>query len=176
MLHVEPGATSLERADFAIGCFWGAELAYQREPGVIATKVGYTQGKMLNPTYEQVCSGSTGHTECVQVMYDPKEVTYARLCDLFWERLGESRFLKNQVGNDRGTQYRHGIYWHSDEQKQVAETSLAAIAAKNSARAVETELAKADKFWNAEDYHMQYLQKGGQDARKAATETIRCYG
>jgi peptide-methionine (S)-S-oxide reductase len=176
VLHVEPGATSLERADFAIGCFWGAELAYQREPGVIATKVGYTQGKMMNPTYEQVCSGSTGHTECVQVMYDPKEVTYARLCDLFWERLGESRFLKNQVGNDRGTQYRHGIYWHSDEQKQVAETSLAAIAAKNSARAVETELANADKFWNAEDYHMQYLQKGGQDARKAATETIRCYG
>ena len=71
---------------------------------MIATKVGYTQGAKQGPTYEEVCSGSTGHTECVQVMYDPKEVTYERLCDLFWERLGDNRFLKNQVGNDRGTQ------------------------------------------------------------------------
>lgn len=97
LVSVEPGAKSLLLADFAIGCFWGAELAFQREPGVIATKVGYTQGQKTEPTYEEVCSGLTGHTECVQVMYDPSEVTYERLCELFWERLGDNRYLPNQV-------------------------------------------------------------------------------
>jgi peptide-methionine (S)-S-oxide reductase len=174
MLAVETGATSLECADFAIGCFWGAELAFQREPGVITTKVGYTQGSKKDPSYRDVCGGKTGHTECVQVMYDPKEVTYKRLCDLFWERLGENRFLPNQVGNDRGTQYRHGIYWHSEEQKTVAEESLQAL--EDGERSIATEIKQAVKFWDAEEFHMQYLQKGGQDARKSATETIRCYG
>jgi peptide-methionine (S)-S-oxide reductase len=134
LLAVQAGAKSLQLADFALGCFWGAELAFQREPGVIATKVGYTQGKKSNPTYEEVCSGTTGHTECVQVMYDPQQVSYERLCQLFWERLGESRYLLNQVGNDRGTQYRHGIYWHTPEQKAVAEMSLKALSVPGSQR------------------------------------------
>jgi peptide-methionine (S)-S-oxide reductase len=134
LLAVQAGAKSLQLADFALGCFWGAELAFQREPGVIATKVGYTQGKKSNPTYEEVCSGTTGHTECVQVMYDPQQVSYERLCQLFWKRLGESRYLLNQVGNDRGTQYRHGIYWHTPEQKAVAEMSLKALSVPGSQR------------------------------------------
>ena len=100
VLSVDSGATSLELADFAIGCFWGAELAFQREKGVISTKVGYTQGSKENPTYQEVCSGSTGHTECVQVKFDPSETAYSRLCSLFWERLGDSRYLPDQVGND----------------------------------------------------------------------------
>ena len=174
VLVVDPGASTLETADFALGCFWGAELAFQREKGVVATKVGYTQGEKLEPTYQEVCSGATGHTEGVQVAFDPAEVSYERLCELFWERLGESRYLLNQVGNDRGTQYRHGIYWHGAEQKAAAEASLEAQALLGPK--IHTEVMEAAKFWDAEDYHMQYLQKGGQDARKQATETIRCYG
>lgn len=174
VLSVDPSASSLEIADFAIGCFWGAELAFQREKGVIATKVGYTQGEKEEPTYQEVCSGSTGHTECVQIKFDPAETSFTRLCELFWERLGDSRYLLNQVGNDRGTQYRHGIYWHSEEQRAVAEESLQAQALLGPQ--IFTEVKAAEQFWDAEDYHMQYLQKGGQDARKQATDTIRCYG
>eukprot|EP00277_Geminigera_cryophila_P001474 CAMPEP_0179413146 /NCGR_PEP_ID=MMETSP0799-20121207/4919_1 /TAXON_ID=46947 /ORGANISM="Geminigera cryophila, Strain CCMP2564" /LENGTH=314 /DNA_ID=CAMNT_0021185551 /DNA_START=459 /DNA_END=1403 /DNA_ORIENTATION=+ len=174
LLSVEDGASSLERGDFAIGCFWGAEMAFQREPGVITTKVGYTQGQKDDPSYEEVCAGTTGHTECVQIMFDPQQVSFARLCDLFWERLGDSRFLPNQVGNDRGTQYRHGIYYHTPEQKATAEASMKAL--EKEGATIATEILEAEKFWNAEDYHMQYLQKGGQDGRKTATETIRCYG
>ena len=174
VLSVDSGATSLELADFAIGCFWGAELAFQREKGVISTKVGYTQGSKENPTYQEVCSGSTGHTECVQVKFDPSETAYSRLCSLFWERLGDSRYLPDQVGNDRGTQYRHGIYFHSEEQKMISEQTLQEAALLGPK--IYTEIKAAEKFWDAEDYHMQYLQKGGQDARKQATETIRCYG
>jgi len=138
VLELEPGAVSLETADFALGCFWGAELAFQREPGVVSTKVGYTQGQKEKPSYEQVCSGTTGHTECVQLRFDPEEVTYERLCDLFWDRLGENRFLKNQVGNDRGTQYRHGIYYHNLQQKAIAEAALQALWATDGKSATET--------------------------------------
>ena len=132
LLAVEAGAASLEKADFALGCFWGAELAFQREKGVVSTKVGYTQGAKESPTYEevcsgktrarthaarthararahthtdthtQVCSGTTGHTECVQVLFDPKEVSFERLCALFWERLGNDRFKPNQVRHWHG--------------------------------------------------------------------------
>lgn len=170
---VKDATAVLEKADFAIGCFWGAELAFQREPGVYATKVGYTQGEVTDPTYQQVCSGTTGHTEGVQVLFDPKEVTFERLLDLFWDRLGDNRYLLNQVGNDRGTQYRHGIYTHSEEQLTLAQASARALP-----RAVEirTEIMPATTFYDAEDYHQQYLQKGGQSAKKQAEETIRCYG
>lgn len=168
-----PAEAGVLVAHFALGCFWGAELAFQREPGVLATKVGYTQGEKEEPTYQEVCSGATGHTEAVQVVYDPAEVTYERLLELFWDRLGDNRFLLNQVGNDRGTQYRHGIYPHSPEQKAAAEASLME---QPRADAVQTEIRDAAKFWDAEDYHQQYLQKGGQSAKKEASETIRCYG
>ena len=103
-----------ETATFAGGCFWGVELAFQREPGVVGTKVGYCQGDTEEPSYEQVCSGATGHTEAVSVVFDPKVATYGRLCELLVDRLGENVWLENQVGNDRGTQYRSGIYTHSE--------------------------------------------------------------
>jgi len=169
-------ASAFATATFAGGCFWGLELAYQREPGVLSTAVGYTQGSSSEPTYEEVCSGSTGHTEAVQVVFDPDEVTYRRLCELLVERLGDSLYLLNQVGNDRGTQYRHGIYPHGEEQEAVAREVLTAVGEHETLGAVQTEVQPAERFWAAEDYHQQYLQKGGQSAKKRAEETIRCYG
>ena len=162
-----------EVATFAGGCFWGTELHFQRLPGVVATCVGYTQGNTASPSYEQVCSGTTAHTEGIQLLYDPAVVTYEGLCKKLLSTIDAT--LRNQVGNDRGTQYRHGIYYHSPEQQAVAEASLQALEADDTP-SIATEIKEAGKFWDAEEYHMQYLQKGGQDARKAATETIRCYG
>ena len=178
MLKAEPvsAAEVLREATFAAGCFWGVELAYQRQPGVITTEVGYTQGELSEPTYEAVCSGATGHTEAIRLQYDPNEVSYEELCALFWDRLGQSRYLLNQVGNDRGTQYRHGIYPHDEEQMAVAAASLKEAEAEAGGKTIHTEICKATKFWPAEDYHQQYLQKGGQSARKKAEEEIRCYG
>mmetsp|Transcript_14548 Transcript_14548/g.24205 ORF Transcript_14548/g.24205 Transcript_14548/m.24205 type:complete len:358 (-) Transcript_14548:155-1228(-) len=169
-------ASAFEVATFAGGCFWGLELAYQREPGVVGTAVGYTQGSVESPTYEAVCSGSTGHTEAVQVIFDPAVVTYERLCKLLVERLENNIYLLNQVGNDRGTQYRHGIYTESDAQEATARAVLAAVSEHKSLGPVQTEVVSASKFWHAEDYHQQYLQKGGQSAKKEAVEKIRCYG
>ena len=193
-------ASAFATATFAGGCFWGLELAYQREPGVLSTVVGYTQARLTllprryrgarvepcpnllpqgsssEPTYEEVCSGSTGHTEAVQVVFDPDEVTYRRLCELLVERLGDNIYLLNQVGNDRGTQYRHGIYPHGEEQEAVAREVLTAVGEHETLGAVQTEVQPAERFWAAEGYHQQYLQKGGQSAKKRAEEMIRCYG
>jgi len=155
----------------ALGCFWGGELAYMRVPGVVGTAVGYTQGTVEDPTYQQVCSGTTGHTEAIQVIYDPSVVTYQQLVQLGMDRLGPSKFLLNQVGNDRGTQYRHGIYYHNDEQMNIAQVII-----KSYGDTCRTECMPAMKFWTAEEYHQQYLLKGGQSAKKNAKETIRCYG
>lgn len=172
---LEP-ASAFATATVAGGCFWGLELAYQREPGVVGTAVGYTQGELDEPTYEAVCSGATGHTEAVQIVYDPKMVTYERLCKLLVERLEDNVYLLNQVGNDRGTQYRHGIYPATDEEETTAKAVLAALGEHKSLGHPKTEVVTAVKFWPAEDHHMQYLQKGGQNAQKKADETIRCYG
>ena len=160
-------------ATFALGCFWGGELAFMREPGVVGTKVGYTQGSDTDPTpnYEMVCSGETGYAEAISIIYDPSIVSYERLVKLSIERLGDSVYLLNQVGNDVGTQYRSGIYYHNDHQLEVAKKLLAALGEK-----CVTELEPAKKFYDAEDYHQQYLLKGGQSAKKNAKEDIRCYG
>ena len=167
----------LAYATFAGGCFWGVELAYQRVPGVVKTAVGYTQGPTPAPTYEMVCSGQSGHTEAVLVTYNPQECTYAELLRTFVGRVDMSTV--NGQGNDRGTQYRTGIYWHSDEQKVAAEALMAEVEAKG--KVVATEVKKADTFWVAEKYHQQYLEKGGrlgngQSAKKGCTDPIRCYG
>mmetsp|Transcript_20907 Transcript_20907/g.31856 ORF Transcript_20907/g.31856 Transcript_20907/m.31856 type:complete len:393 (-) Transcript_20907:272-1450(-) len=172
---------NFETATFALGCFWGGELAYMREPGVVGTKVGYTQGEKsaVNPTYQEVCSGSTGHTEAIQVVFDPAVVSYKRLCQLAVDRLSAngSIYLKNQVGNDRGTQYRHGIYYHDEEQRVIAKEILDGVLPRvGDGVECQTELEAATVFYDAEDYHMQYLLKGGQSAKKGVTETIRCYG
>lgn len=142
-----------------------------RESGVVGTGVGYTQGELEDPTYEQVCSGSTGHTEAITVTFNKNKVSYERLCELAMDRLGDNKFLKNQVGNDRGTQYRHGIYFHNKEQQEVAERIVSSYGEK-----CETECLPATKFYMAEDYHQQYLLKGGQSAVKEDKTTIRCYG
>ena len=111
-----------EVATFAGGCFWGTELHFQRLPGVVATCVGYTQGNTASPSYEQVCSGTTAHTEGIQLLYDPAVVTYEGLCKKLLSTIDAT--LRNQVGNDRGTQYRHGIYPHTEAQREVAERCL----------------------------------------------------
>ncbi|GMH91240.1 hypothetical protein TrVE_jg6780 [Triparma verrucosa] len=160
-----------ETATFAGGCFWGVELAFQRQEGVIATKVGYTQGKGHSPSYEAVCSGTTGHTEGIQVVFDNSVVSYEDLCNLLVERLGDNVFKKNQVGNDMGTQYRSGIYPHNEEQKKTALEVIEAIGGD-----VKTEVVDATDFFDGEPYHQQYLMKGGQSAKKDSKETIRCYG
>jgi len=132
-----------EVATFGLGCFWGVELAFMREPGVVFTEVGYTQGDVEAPTYEQVCTGTTGHTEAIQVMFDPEKVSFQRLCELAMERLGDSAFLLNQVGSDEGTQYRHGIYYHSEDQRVVAQKILVHFGESCAA-----ELKPSTAFWD----------------------------
>ena len=162
-------------ATFALGCFWGGELEFMRQPGVVGTKVGYTRGTDMQqqqpPTYKEVCSGTTGHTEVIMVTFDPRVTSYRKLVMVAMERLGDNKFLLNQVGNDRGTQYRHGVYYHDNVQKEIAEEIIRSFGPD-----CKTEVLPAAKFWDAEDYHQQYLLKGGQSARKGDTTTIRCYG
>lgn len=158
-------------ATFALGCFWGGELDYMREPGVVGTSVGYTQGNVLNPSYEQVCSGTSGHTEAIAVIYDPEQVTYERLVHMAMDRLEGNKYLLNQVGSDKGTQYRHGVYYHNALQKQVAEEIVGSFGPD-----CVTECLPAKKYWIAEPEHQQYLLKGGQSARKGEKSVIRCYG
>jgi len=178
VLKVSDREPNLAVATFAGGCFWGLELAYQRVPGVVYTMVGYTQGEETEPTYNQVCSGATGHTEAVSVYYDPNETTYEQLLDTFFDRVNPTTV--NGQGNDFGKQYRTGVYFHSDEQKEVAKARFEKEQTQYKKR-IATELLEASPFWPAEKYHQQYLEKGGrmgnpQNAAKGATETIRCYG
>ncbi|DBA78416.1 hypothetical protein WJX79_010510 [Trebouxia sp. C0005] len=174
-------------ATFAGGCFWGVELAFQRVPGVTKTSVGYTAGHDKAPTYNSVCSGQTGHTEAVQVYYDPKETDYTKLLDCFFQHVDPTTL--NQQGGDRGTQYRSGIYYHNEEQKHAAEKAIAEVNKKLKSNVfrrvmgseVVSELEPASDYYTAEEYHQQYLEKGGrfsspQSAAKGATERIRCYG
>ena len=168
----------LELATFAGGCFWGLELAYQRVPGVMHTAVGYTQGQEQFPTYSQVGAGATGHTEAVIVYYDPAEVTYDQLLDVFFGRVDPTTV--NGQGNDYGRQYRTGVYFHSANHEAIASERFKEEQLLYS-KPIATELRTAMPFWPAEKYHQQYLEKGGrngvpQSAEKGATETIRCYG
>ncbi|XP_027940479.1 peptide methionine sulfoxide reductase A3-like isoform X1 [Vigna unguiculata] len=165
-------------AQFGAGCFWGVELAFQRMPGVTKTEVGYTQGLVHNPIYEDVCSGSTNHSEVVRVQYDPKSCSYESLLDLFWARHDPTTL--NRQGNDVGTQYRSGIYYYTEEQEKAARESLEQQQ-KQLNRTIVTEILPAKKFYRAEEYHQQYLEKGGrfgfgQSAAKGCNDPIRCYG
>eukprot|EP00931_Biecheleriopsis_adriatica_P040952 TRINITY_DN23457_c0_g1_i1.p1 TRINITY_DN23457_c0_g1~~TRINITY_DN23457_c0_g1_i1.p1 ORF type:complete len:418 (+),score=102.86 TRINITY_DN23457_c0_g1_i1:34-1287(+) len=169
-----------ELATFAAGCFWGVELAFQRIEGVESTCVGYAQGTKEAPTYEEVCRKTTGHTEAVRVVYDPNVVSYGTLLETLWERVGKNATTMNRAGNDEGPQYRSGIYFHSDAQKAEAETSRQKLQ-ERLGETVVTEVEAAAPFWMAEDYHQQYLEKGGrlgnpQSAAKGCKDTIRCYG
>jgi peptide-methionine (S)-S-oxide reductase len=155
-----PWPDGLEVADFALGCFWGAERKFWQQPGVYSTAVGYQAGFTPNPTYREVCTGATGHAEAVRVVFDPKQVSYEQLLRLFWESHDPTQGMRQ--GNDSGTQYRSGIYTHSPEQKRAAEASRE-LYGKELARAghgaITTEIVDAPEFYYAEDYHQQYLAK-----------------
>jgi peptide-methionine (S)-S-oxide reductase len=177
---------------WALGCFWGGELAFMRVPGVVGTRVGYTQGTVRNPTYEDVCAGRTRHREAIMVVYDPEVVSYQQLIKVALERLAATNNPNNSsyssVRDDSDTmfgdlfaevedekavnqQYHHGFYFHSDDQREIAEQELS-----RNGNLYNVELKEAAAFYDAEEYHQQYLLKGGQSARKGAKETIRCYG
>ena len=155
-----PYPAGAAKAIFALGCFWGAEKLFWKIPGVWVTAVGYVAGQTPNPTYEEVCSGRSGHTEAVLVVYDPKQVTYQELLKAFWEGHDPTQGMRQ--GNDVGTQYRSGIYVYNAAQRAAAEASKkdyeAALKKKNYG-AITTEILDAPEFYFAEDYHQQYLAK-----------------
>ncbi|ENM5774039.1 peptide-methionine (S)-S-oxide reductase MsrA [Vibrio mimicus] len=143
-----------------MGCFWGAERLFWQLNGVISTSVGYAGGFTLNPTYEEVCTGKTGHTEVVRVVFDPKHLPLAELLREFWERHDPTQGMRQ--GNDRGTQYRSAIYYFTEEQREIAEESKAAyqaLLAASEQAAITTEILPAGPYYFAETYHQQYLAK-----------------
>ncbi len=155
-----PFPAGLETALFGMGCFWGAERLFWQQPGVWVTAAGYAGGHTPNPTYEEVCSGRTGHNEVVRVVYDPRLVSYAQLLKVFWEGHDPTQGMRQ--GNDVGTQYRSGIYTYSAAQKAQALGSRDAYAARLAAAGygpITTEIEDAPEFYYAEDYHQQYLAK-----------------
>jgi peptide-methionine (S)-S-oxide reductase len=155
-----PYPEGAEKALFGLGCFWGAERKFWQLPGVTVTAVGYAGGHTPNPTYEEVCSGRTGHTEAVLVVFDPKRITYDALLKTFWESHDPTQGMRQ--GNDVGTQYRSGIYYFSDQQRRAAEASKAAYETALRASGmgpITTEIAPAPEFYFAEGYHQQYLAK-----------------
>src|ERR1051326_8006342 len=155
-----PFPAGLEQAVFGLGCFWGAERKFWQAPGVYTTAVGYAGGSTPNPTYQETCSGLTGHTEAVLVVYDPKLISYEQLLKIFWESHDPTQGMRQ--GNDAGTQYRSAIYALTPEQKRLAEASKAAFQKKLTTSgygAITTEIADAGPFYYAEEYHQQYLAK-----------------
>ncbi len=155
-----PFPAGMERAMFGLGCFWGAEKKFWQVPGVYTTAVGYAAGLTPNPTYREVCSGGTGHAEVVLVVFDPRKVAYADLVKVFWESHDPTQGMRQ--GNDAGTQYRSGIYYFDDAQRDVAERSKAAYEEqlrRAGYGAITTEILPAPEFYYAEDYHQQYLSK-----------------
>jgi peptide-methionine (S)-S-oxide reductase len=155
-----PYPAGMEKAIFALGCFWGAERVFWQTTGVWVTAVGYAGGSTPNPTYEEVCSGRTGHTEAVLVVFDPSSVSYEELLKLFWESHDPTQGMRQ--GNDIGTQYRSAIYTFSPQQRRAAEATRAAYQAQIEAAGwgkITTEIADAPQFYFAEPYHQQYLAK-----------------
>jgi peptide-methionine (S)-S-oxide reductase len=145
-------------AEFALGCFWGAEKNFWQTPGVVSTAVGYEGGFTRNPTYEEVCSGRTGHAEAVRVVFDPAKISYESLLKVFWESHDPTQGMRQ--GNDIGTQYRSAIFYHSPEQQAVAEESKAAYQKRLTEAGygvISTEIVPAGEFYFAEPYHQQYL-------------------
>jgi peptide-methionine (S)-S-oxide reductase len=155
-----PFPEGLEQAVFGLGCFWGAERKFWQAPGVYTTAVGYAGGFTPNPTYEEVCSGLTGHNEVVLVVFDPQQTSYDELLRVFWEAHDPTQGMRQ--GNDVGTQYRSGIYWSNEAQRVAAEASKVAFQdalRKAGYGDVTTEIVEAGPFYYAEDYHQQYLAK-----------------
>lgn len=150
---------NLATATFAAGCFWGVEAAFAVLPGVVATRVGYTGGTAVRPTYQEVCSGRTGHAEAVEVRFDPAQIGYAQLLAVFWECHDPTTL--NRQGPDIGSQYRSAIFYHDETQRQLAEESKQALAAQYAPARIVTEIVPAVSFYPAEEYHQQYFKKRG---------------
>ena len=156
----------MQLATFAAGCFWGVEEAFQTLDGVTGTAVGYLGGTLENPTYKDVCSGKTGHAEVVQLTYDPAKVSYENLLAVFWSIHDPTQV--NRQGPDVGSQYRSAIFFHTPPQQATAESSRDALASSGRhKRPIATEITSASIFYRAEEYHQQYIAKGG----KAACQT-----
>lgn len=150
-----------ETASFAAGCFWGVEAAFRELKGVVETTVGYMGGHTKNPNYKEVCTGSTGHAETLQLKYDPAEISFEKLLEVFWNKHDPT--TKNRQGPDIGEQYRSVIFYHTEEQKKLAEESKKKLDSSGKYRnPVVTEIIPAETFYPAEDYHQQYLEKRGR--------------
>ena len=150
----------MAKATFAAGCFWGVEATFRALSGVNSTRVGYIGGKTNNPTYKEVCTDKTGHAEAVEVEYDPSKVSYDQLLNVFWENHDPTQV--NRQGPDFGTQYRTAIFFHDAQQEAEAKASKQKLeASKRFSRPIATEIVPATTFWEAEDYHQQYLEKKG---------------
>jgi|ERR1017187_7018765 len=150
----------MAKATFAAGCFWGVEATFRQLPGVISTRVGYIGGKTTNPTYKEVCTDATGHAEAVDVDYDPAKLPYGKLLEVFWENHDPTQL--NRQGPDWGTQYRSAIFFHSPEQEAEAKASKQALESSGRFRKpIVTQIVPAETFYEAEDYHQQYLEKRG---------------
>ncbi|PRZ17083.1 peptide-methionine (S)-S-oxide reductase [Laceyella sediminis] len=150
-------------ATFGAGCFWGVEETFRKLPGVLNTAVGYMGGTKENPTYEEVCTDKTGHAEVVQVEFDPEQITYADLLDVFWNNHNPTTL--NRQGPDVGTQYRSVIFYHDETQKELAEASKQELDRSGRFKnPIVTQVEPATTFWRAEEYHQRYLQKRGMDS------------
>jgi peptide-methionine (S)-S-oxide reductase len=159
-MYVTEETPMTETATFGAGCFWGIEAEFRRIPGVVDAAVGYSGGHTANPTYKDVCTDETGHAEVVQVTFDATMVSYEQLLDAFWQMHDPTQV--NRQGPDFGSQYRTAIFFHSPEQKAVAEKSKAALQASGKFRKpIATEITAAGPFYRAEDYHQRYLEKRG---------------
>jgi peptide-methionine (S)-S-oxide reductase len=158
-----------ENATFGAGCFWGVEATFRRIPGVIDTAVGYLGGTLENPTYEDVCTNTTGHAEVVEVTFDPAKVTYERLLDVFFNTHDPTTL--NRQGPDVGTQYRSAVFFHSPHQEAAARKTIEALEKSGKfKRKIVTEVTPASTFYRAEDYHQRYLEKRGLAACHVPTE------
>lgn len=157
---INKNAENLEKATFAAGCFWGVEAAFQKIKGVISTRVGYTGGDKKNPSYEEVCTGKTGHAEAVEVVFDSSKVTYDTLLNFFWDMHDPTTF--NRQGLDVGSQYRSAIFYHNDKQKAISLISKKKIQKSGRyTKDIVTEIMPASEFYFAEDFHQNYLKKNG---------------
>ena len=159
-----------KKATFGAGCFWGVEAAFRQVDGVTATAVGYSGGTLENPTYEDVCSHTTGHAEVVEVTYDPERVSYEELLDVFWRKHDPTQL--NRQGPDVGDQYRSAIFFHDADQREAALKSKAQEQTRYN-RPIVTQVEPAETFYVAEDYHQQYLEKRG---RSSCTVALRPAG
>jgi len=148
----------IKKASFAAGCFWGVEKIFMQVPGVVDAQVGYAGGATQNPTYEEVCSGRTGHTETVEISYDSEKVSYEKLLLTFWQYHDPT--TKDQQGPDIGSQYRSVVFYHDETQKKIAEESISLLNESGILKKdIVTEVIPAEKFWDAEEYHQDYLVK-----------------